>query len=183
MFNKCLLLSVTQKCKYLIQLIKIKDLSFNVRNFQSASLKLPEFCNLIQKVELNPGLRLKLRWHVQLKHKQQVYWQYVSFDKRHILFKGAFVWKLFFFPLETAFKHLKHKNIRKCMYLQLVKPLYSRCKFQSVNITGEWWLPVLRGFKKEQANSHSIFCTHSETDVAGRVFFFSFLEFLKDREK
>lgn len=44
---------------YLVQLVKIQNLSFHVRDFQSASLKLPEFCNLIQEVELNSGLSLK----------------------------------------------------------------------------------------------------------------------------
>ncbi len=49
----------TKICTYLVQLVKIQNLSFHVRDFQSASLKLPEFCNLIQEVELNSGLSLK----------------------------------------------------------------------------------------------------------------------------
>lgn len=64
-------------------------------------------------------------------------------------------------------------NIRKCMYLQLVKSLNSRCEFQPVNIAGKWWLPVLRGFKKrKKANWHTIFGTRTETDVTGQGFFF-----------
>lgn len=43
---------------YPIQLIKVQNLSFNMRDFQSASLKFPEFRDLIQKVELNSGLCL-----------------------------------------------------------------------------------------------------------------------------
>lgn len=44
---------------YPIQLVKVQNLSFDMRDFQSASLKFPEFCDLIQKVELNSGLCLQ----------------------------------------------------------------------------------------------------------------------------
>lgn len=46
---------------YLIQLVKVQNFSFNMRDFQSASLKFPEFGNLIQKVELNSGLCLQVQ--------------------------------------------------------------------------------------------------------------------------
>ena len=36
------------------------------------------------------------------------------------------------------------------MYLQLIKSLYAWCEFQSVDITGKWWLPVLRELKQKQ---------------------------------
>lgn len=53
----------TGVCTYFVQLVKIQNLSFHMRNFQSASLELPEFSYLIQEVELNSGLSLKTGWN------------------------------------------------------------------------------------------------------------------------
>lgn len=44
---------------YPIQLVKVQNFSFDMGDLQSASLKLPEFCDLIQKVEFNSGLCLQ----------------------------------------------------------------------------------------------------------------------------
>lgn len=44
---------------YPIQLVKVQNFSFDMRDFQSASLKFPEFSDLIQKVEFNSGLCLQ----------------------------------------------------------------------------------------------------------------------------
>lgn len=48
-------------CRYLIQLVKIQNFPFHMRDFQCASLKLPEFGYLIQEIELNTSLCLKVR--------------------------------------------------------------------------------------------------------------------------
>lgn len=40
---------------YLAELIEVQNLSLHMRESDLGSLQLPELCNLIQKVELNPS--------------------------------------------------------------------------------------------------------------------------------
>lgn len=52
----------------------------------------------------------------------------------------------------AAYAYWRSEENNQWMYLQLIKSLYPWSEFQPVNITGKWWLPVLKELKKKETN-------------------------------